>query len=184
MSAKIQEFDPLNQLGMDEKLHLVNVMQAYPELWDERQPAYKDNTKRTMAWNHITGIMQDSFDEQYQAVDELADALKEDGNKRDRYELLGLTLASKLRTLRELDPVACEEWMLKAEEFMIPLSRCIYELHKELKTQHDFGLALSMTIYILQSLTSLAVQHPASKDIERSVMCCFSSLVISAINLD
>lgn len=64
------------------------------------------------------------------AVYELADALKEDGNKLDRYELLGLTLASKLRTLRELDPVACEKWMLKAEEFMIPLSRCIYELHK------------------------------------------------------
>ncbi|VDP33090.1 unnamed protein product [Heligmosomoides polygyrus] len=66
MSAKIPKFDPLDQLGMDEKLHLVNVIQAYPELWDERHPAYKDNTKRTMAWNQITGIMQDSFDKQYQ----------------------------------------------------------------------------------------------------------------------
>ncbi|VDP58681.1 unnamed protein product [Heligmosomoides polygyrus] len=80
MSAKIPKFDPLDQLGMDEKLHLVNVMQAYPEL-DERHPAYKDNTKRTMAWNHITGIMQDSFDKQYQEMQ----LFHTWGNLRDSY---------------------------------------------------------------------------------------------------
>uniref|UniRef100_A0A183GH00 MADF domain-containing protein n=1 Tax=Heligmosomoides polygyrus TaxID=6339 RepID=A0A183GH00_HELPZ len=150
MSAKILKFDPLDQVGMDEKLHLVNVMQAYPELWNERHPAYKDNTKRTMAWNHIKGIMQDSFDKQYQAVDVLADALKEDGIKLDRYELLGLTLASKLRTLREMDPVACEEWMLKTEEFMIPLSRCIRELHKFLYRSEFSGAFNLMLVKLLR----------------------------------
>lgn len=257
MSAKIPKLEPLEQLGMEEKLHLVNVVQAYLELWDERHPAYKDNAKRTMAWNHITGIMQDSFDKQYQEIqlfrtwgnlrdsyrrkrkhiselsahssgsavsaniavkmkswpfyeamsflsasagqgdrfcttfkvaqsanddddvdifsDEavshegslqgsqasspsppptpsrersqasttsswlpttatftnirpLREIAKKEGARKTKQLRGGLTLASKLRTLRDLDPVSSEEWILKTEEFMIPLSRCIYEL--------------------------------------------------------
>ncbi|VDP21894.1 unnamed protein product [Heligmosomoides polygyrus] len=73
-------------------------------------------------------------------VDELANAPREEGNKLDRYELLGLTLASKLRTLRDLDPVASEEWILKAEEFMINYR----DVFMNCRPSHQFLLSTSM----------------------------------------
>lgn len=50
----------------------------------------------------------------------------------DRFEVTGMVLALKLRELSYLDPVVCENWMLKVDEFMVPISKEIYDLKSKL----------------------------------------------------
>lgn len=46
----------------------------------------------------------------------------------DRFEIVGMGVAAKLRNISELDRVVGEQWMLKMTEFVLKLSRDIYEI--------------------------------------------------------
>lgn len=43
-----------------------------------------------------------------------------------------MVLASKLKELSYLDPIVCENWMLKVDEFMVPISKEIYDLKSKM----------------------------------------------------
>lgn len=49
-------------------------------------------------------------------------------DKMDRFEIVGMGVAAKLRNISELDRVVGEQWMLKMTEFELELSRDIYEM--------------------------------------------------------
>ncbi|WKX91651.1 hypothetical protein Q1695_010016 [Nippostrongylus brasiliensis] len=59
--------------------------------------------------------------------DELFGVLKQPEQKCDRFDITGMMLASKLRTLHDINRSRCEMWMVRLDEVMSAIGRAIYE---------------------------------------------------------
>ncbi|VDL71314.1 unnamed protein product [Nippostrongylus brasiliensis] len=59
--------------------------------------------------------------------DELFGVLKQPEQKCDRFDITGMMLASKLRTLHDINRSRCEKWMVRLDEIMSTIGRAIYE---------------------------------------------------------
>ncbi|WKX91659.1 hypothetical protein Q1695_010021 [Nippostrongylus brasiliensis] len=72
--------------------------------------------------------------------DELFGVLKQPEQKCDRFDITGMMLASKLRTLHDINRSRCEKWMVRLDEIMSTIGRAIYE---ETSLSESFGLELT-----------------------------------------
>ncbi|RCN52300.1 hypothetical protein ANCCAN_01733 [Ancylostoma caninum] len=62
-------------------------------------------------------------------TDDFKDVLKSFG-EHDAYDAIGAHMACRLRELHDLDPILCEEWVIKVEELQCSLSREILEFKR------------------------------------------------------
>ncbi|WKX96082.1 hypothetical protein Q1695_012500 [Nippostrongylus brasiliensis] len=64
------------------------------------------------------------------ASDDLMSVEREQEEKLDRFDFMAMMVASKLRTLYELNPVVGEKWMWKVDELMLNIGKVTCEQRK------------------------------------------------------
>ncbi|VDL79705.1 unnamed protein product [Nippostrongylus brasiliensis] len=60
MSAKTEVNSTL-PLGFGESRSLIAFVHLHPDMWDERNPGYKDFARRTQSWHMVKNDMEDSL---------------------------------------------------------------------------------------------------------------------------
>ncbi|VDL69539.1 unnamed protein product [Nippostrongylus brasiliensis] len=90
-------------LDVEARFALIDLVQNYPELSEERHVFYKDQTKKDQSWHTVRLEMEEVYQKKYE----------------------GMMLGSQLLTLHDINHTRCETSMVKMNEVMLYIGKAI-----------------------------------------------------------